>query len=165
MTEVGVSGAAFAATWSVQADALGGLLLQDAQGVTHRGLLPVRAFPITDPRRSIALVDAEGRELLWIERLDDLPASLRDPIEAALRAREFTPRIERVEHVSSFVTPCTWTVITDKGRTRFVLKGEEAIRRLPSAMLLIDDSNGIHYLVQDTRTLDEHSRKLIDRFL
>ena len=40
------------------------------------------------------------------------------------------PEIRASSRVSSFATPCTWTVATDRGDTEFVLKGEEDIRRL-----------------------------------
>ena len=75
------------------------------------------------------------------------------------------PEIERLEKVSSFATPSTWQVRTDRGEARFVLKGEEDIRRLPGGILLIADANGIQYLIRDLFALDRHSRKLLDRFL
>jgi len=56
-------------------------------------------------------------------------------------------------------------VKTDRGPTSFVLKNEEAIRRLSSSRLLIADAQGVQYLVPDLHALDRASRKLIDRFL
>ncbi|HSG22318.1 MAG TPA: DUF1854 domain-containing protein, partial [Azonexus sp.] len=44
-------------------------------------------------------------------------------------------------------------------------KGEEEIRRLSHTRLLIADSNGIEFLIRDLSQLDQHSRKLLDRFL
>ncbi|NBW26048.1 MAG: DUF1854 domain-containing protein, partial [Betaproteobacteria bacterium] len=65
-----------------------------------------------------------------------------------------------------FSTPCTWTVDTDRGRTEFVLRGDEDIRRIGSARaLLIADAHGIHYLVPDQFALDAHSKRVLDRFL
>ena len=59
----------------------------------------------------------------------------------------------------------TWEVDTDRGPTRFVLRGEENIRRLPGGMLMIADEHGIQYLIRKLRALDKPSRKLLDRFL
>ena len=59
----------------------------------------------------------------------------------------------------------TWTVETDRGEARFVLKGEEDIRRLANGALLIADPHGLSDRVRDRFALDRHSRKLIERFL
>ena len=85
--------------------------------------------------------------------------------EQALEQREFMPVLQRLIGVSSFGTPSTWDVQTDRGAARFVLKGEEDIRRLSQIRLLIADANGIQFLVRDLSTLDKQSRKLLDRFL
>lgn len=134
-------------------------------GVLTAGVVPVRAFPIAVPTEGIALVGPDGRELLWIERLADLPDAPRTLVEEELANREFMPEIRRLIGVSSFATPSTWEVETERGRCSFILRGEEGIRRLPQGMLLVSDSHGIAYLVRDLAALDRHSRKLLDRFL
>ena len=113
----------------------------------------------------IALVDPHGHELAWIERLDELRAELRQLVDSELASREFMPVIERIVDVSSFATPSTWTVVTNRGETKLILKGEEDIRRLTPPALLIADSNGIQFLIRDRQALDAHSRKILDRFL
>jgi hypothetical protein len=140
------------------------LVFSDAGGV-HEGVVPVRAFPIAAPESGIALVDADGHELAWIERLADLPAPLRALLEEELKNREFLPEINRVRHVSSFAVPSTWEVDTDRGVTSFVLKGEEDIRRIAPSTLLIADSHGVQFLIRDQQALDKASRKILDRFL
>jgi len=151
--------------YQLHRDPFGRLVFTAADGETHVGVVPVRAFPIAAPADGIALVDPHGHELAWIDRLDTLPAGLRQLIEAELASREFMPEIRRIVSVSSFATPSTWAVETDRGTTRFVLKGEEDIRRLASPALLIADSHGIHFLIRDRFALDAHSRRLLDRFL
>ncbi len=106
-----------------------------------------------------------GQELAWIECLAELPEAFRILLETELANREFMPEIKHIDKVSSFVTPSTWWVKTDRGDTTFVLKGEEDIRRLSSTALLITDSNGIHFLIRNRLILDRHSSKLLDRFL
>ncbi|MFZ4535992.1 DUF1854 domain-containing protein [Propionivibrio sp.] len=146
-------------------DTFGRLLFTGKDGELHEGVVPVRAFPISSPDHGIALVDAHGSELAWIDQLSDLPDELRTLVEAELASREFMPVISRIINVSSFATPSTWQVITNHGDTNLVLKGEEDIRRLASPGLLITDSHGIHYLIHDRYALDQHSRKILDRFL
>lgn len=146
-------------------DAFGRLVLDGADGRAEVGLVPVRAFPLAAPDESVALVAADGREVAWIDHLADLPAGTRCLVEEELAAREFMPEIQAILEVSSFATPSTWRVQTDRGETRLILKGEEDIRRLGRSALLIADSHGIHFRVRDIQALDRASRRLLDRFL
>lgn len=153
------------AEFALSRDPYGRLVLRDAQGVEHVGVVPVRAFPIGAPDEGLSLVSADGYELAWIERLAELDPARRALVEQDLAAREFVPEIRAIREVSSFATPSTWTVETDRGATTLVLKGEEDIRRLGRTSLLIADRNGIQFLVRDIASLDRGSRKLLDRFL
>lgn len=145
--------------------AFGRLAFTSADGITSEPVVPVRAFPIAAPGEGIAIVGPEGHELAWIERLEDLPEADRTLIEEELATREFMPEIVRITAVSSYVTPSTFSVETDRGAAKFVLDGEEFIRRLGGGTLLIADSHGIHYLVRDQKALDATSRRILDRFL
>ena len=146
-------------------NSFGRLVFVGIDGDVQEDIVPVRAFPITEPERGIALISSHGRELAWIEKLSDLPAEMRKLVDTDLMGREFVPEIRRIDEVSGFVTPSTWYVETDRGKTAFILKGEEYIRRLESPSLLIMDSQGIHFLIRDRFNLDRHSRKILDRFL
>jgi len=143
----------------------GKLVLTLADGTSHEGVVPVRAFPISAADDGVGMMSTDGRELVWIPRLDGLPASTRELIEAELAGREFMPEIRKILGVSTYATPSVWTVQTDRGRTDLVLRGEEDIRRLAGNTLLISDSHGIHYLIRDLLALDKPSRKILDRFL
>ena len=143
----------------------GRLVLTDAQGVNHVGVIPVRAFPVSAAEEGLSLVDVDGHELAWIDRLSDLPTEQQEAVRRGLREREFMPEIQRLHGVSSFATPSTWRVDTDRGPFELVLKGEEDIRRLTGSTLLVSDSHGVQYLIRDLMALDRHSRKLLDRFL
>lgn len=152
-------------TFSLSRDAYRRLVLTTADGGTHAGVVAVRAFPIAAPDSGISLLDAEGHELVWIEHLSELPEETRTLLEQELASREFMPQIRRIKNVSSFATPSTWQVETDRGDTSFVLKGEEDLRRLNHTTLLIADSHGIQFMIGDLAALDRASRKLLDRFL
>jgi hypothetical protein len=149
----------------LQRNAFGRLVFTNAAGESFEPVAPVRAFPIQAPAEGVAIVGADGRELAWIERLADLPPAVRGIVEEELASREFMPEITRIDAVSSYVTPTTFSVETDRGPTRFVLDGEEFIRRLAGGTLLIADSHGIHYLIRDPKALDAASRRILDRFL
>lgn len=154
-----------ALNFSLTRNPFGHLVFTGADGQTCEGVIPVRAFPIGAPESGIALVDNEGHELLWLDRLDPLPADVATLIRDELASREFVPVIQSIHSVSSFACPSTWSVSTDRGETHLVLKGEEDIRRLGDKKLLIADTHGIQYLINDQSALDRTSRKILDRFL
>lgn len=143
----------------------GRLLFTASDGRVHEGVVPVRAFPISAPDEGLSLSGRDGHELAWIDCLTDLPDDSRSLIEEELARREFMPAICRILHVSSFATPSTWQVETDRGDAELILKAEDHIRRLAHGSLLIADSHGINFLIRDIDQLDKHSRKLLDRFL
>ena len=142
----------------------GRLVFTDVDG-THEGVTPVRAFPIAAPDECISITDSDGHELAWIEKLSDVPVAVRDLLSEELAHREFTPEIIRIVQVSSFATPSTWQIATNRGDAELVLKAEDHIRRLAHNALLITDSYGLSYLIRDVEQLDALSRKLLDRFL
>ncbi|WP_253945981.1 DUF1854 domain-containing protein [Niveibacterium sp. COAC-50] len=151
--------------WQLERNAFGRLVLTDAAGERHENVVPVRAFPIAAPEDGLSLVSQDGHELAWVDRLGDLPPTVREMVETELGSREFVPEIRRLISVSTFATPSTWTVETDRGETQFILRGEEDIRRLAGSTMLIADSHGIQFLIRDPQALDRHSRRLLDRFL
>ena len=152
-------------TFTLSRDTFGKLVMTAEDGQVFDGVAPVRAFPIQSPDEGISLVLGNGKEVAWIERLDTLPEPARSLLQEELEGREFMPEIAHVKSVSSFATPCTWHVDTDRGETQFVLKGEEDIRRIGTASLLIADNHGIHFLIRDMFNIDKTTRKILDRFL
>jgi hypothetical protein len=151
--------------FTLRRDAFGRLNLTAADGTVHEGVAPVRAFPIQAPDEGLALVNTDGKEVVWIDRVDDLPPDTAALVREELAGREFMPEISRIVDVTSFATPCTWTVETNRGPTEFVLRGEEDIRRIGSESLLVSDTHGIQFLIRNQYGLDKHSKKILDRFL
>lgn len=151
--------------WRLEHDPFGRLVLTDAAGRRHVGAHAVRAFPLSAPDRGVAIVDARGRELVWIDDLAALPSPLRQQVEADLARHQFVPVVERVVSISAAVEPSEWRVETDRGPTRFLLKNEDDVHPLDDHTALVTDAHGIRYLIPDVRRLDPHSRRLIERFL
>src|SRR3569623_543268 len=133
--------------FQLTSDSHGRLLLTASDGSEHAGVQPVSAFPLAAPAEGIALMGTDGHELAWIDHLDDLLDATRKLIEAELASREFMPEIHELRQVSTFATPSTWTVETARGETRFILQGEEDIRRLGAAALLLSANNAVQYLL------------------
>lgn len=143
----------------------GRLILTLADGAVHEGVLPVRAFPVHAPNDYVALVGTEGKELVWIDQLENLSEDIRTLIHEEIASREVMPTILTITNVSTYSTPSTWDVVTDRGTTKFVLKGEEDIRRLVGTALIITDSHGMRFYLADMAHLDKNSRRILDRFL
>jgi hypothetical protein len=150
--------------FTLRHDAWGRLVLIDAMGREHVGVEPVRDFPISDPKHWISLVSAEGKELACVEEPEKLPPDVRKVLEDDLARREFVPVIHTIERITS-TDPTEWTVTTDRGPTKFVVKSDDDIRRLGRHRALVVDAYGIRYFIADTKKLDAPSRKLLERYL
>jgi hypothetical protein len=151
--------------FSLQHDAWGRLVLTDAEGKEHVGVVAVRAFPLSDPGHGVSLCDGDGRELVWIEDLGELSPEVRGLVEEALTRRELVPVIERIVRVSAPTEPAEWHVETDRGLAQFVLNSEEDVRRLDDRRALILDAHGIRYLIADLDRLDAASQRFLERYL
>ena len=149
----------------LEIDAWGRLVLTDEFGHRHVGVEPIRAFPISEPGRWISLCAPDGQELIQVETLDDLSDENRRLVLDELSRREFLPVIRRIVRVATETIPSTWEVETDRGRTTFTLDGEENVRRLGHDRALIVDARGIRYLIADTKALDSHGRRILERYL
>ncbi len=152
-------------TFQLTRNPFGLLVLTTPEGEVFEGVVPVRAFPIQSPEDGIALVHTDGHEVAWIDRLSEVPDPAKTLICEELATREFMPVILTIVSVTSFSTPCTWQVETDRGDTQFVLRGGEDIRRVGATILLVTDSHGIQFLIRDRANLDKESQKILDRFL
>ncbi len=153
------------AAFQLTRNAFGRLVLTTSQGEVFEGVVPVRAFPIQSPDDGIALVHTDGHEVAWVDQLSELPDPAQSLIREELATREFMPEISSIDSVTSFSTPCTWQVQTDRGNTRFVLRGDEDIRRVGPTILLVTDSHGIQFMIRDRNSLSKASQKILDRFL
>jgi hypothetical protein len=133
--------------------------------VLHVGVEPVRGFPLSDPNRWVSLVDDQGHELVTIASPDELSRDLRKTLETELARREFLPVIERIVEVTLGREPTEWTVDTDRGRTKFLIDGADAVRPLHGDRCLIVDTHGARFLIADRMRLDSTSRRLLEHYL
>jgi hypothetical protein len=145
-------------------DGSGRLQLTFRDGAAHAGVEPVRAFPISDPERWIALLDSRGRELTTIDDLAESPPEVAALIRQELAEREFLPQIERVVRVKTNKEPHQWHVVTDRGPAQFLLR-EDDIRRLGPTKAILVDMHGVRYYIPDSAKLDAHSRRILSRYL
>jgi Domain of unknown function (DUF1854) len=146
-------------------DPWGRLTFEDDAGSVHVGVEPVRAFPLSEPQRDISLLDHEGREVLHVPQIGQLPADFRAFLEEELGRRHFLPTIRRIHAIEGITEPTTWDVDTDRGRTKFRLRSEEDVRRVVGSRVIIVDDHGVRYLIADYTTFDATSRRLLEQYV
>jgi hypothetical protein len=146
-------------------DAWGRLVVSTEDGQSYVGVDPVRSFPIADPTRWVSFTDDHGREVFCLQSLENLSTESRRLLDQELGLRDFVPVIKRIARVSGESTPCDWEVETDHGHTRFTLDNEDDVRRIGPHRVMIGDTRKLRYQIPDTRALDSHSRRLLDRFI
>jgi hypothetical protein len=151
--------------FSLSRNQAGRLLLTFKDGRAYEGVVPVRAFPLHAPEQFVAFMSVEGKEVAWVDELSACSQDMRDLITQEIASREMMPTIERIVSVSTLSTPSTWDIVTDRGATKLILKGEEDIRRLTGSTLIITDSHGLRFILPDMQALDKNSRRILDRFL
>ena len=94
-----------------------------------------------------------------------LDPDVRQLLDEELARREFVPVIERIVRVSGTSEPCEWTVQTDRGPTRFVLKSEDDVRRIGDGQILIVDAHGTRYQIPDIKSVDAKSRRIVEWYV
>jgi len=152
-------------SFSLERDGWDRLVLTDEAGDHYVGVEAVRAFPISDPQHAISICDSQGREILYIPALDGLSPGIREMLEIELSQREFVPLIRRILNDPPDTEPTEWKVETDRGVTVFQLESESDVHRNEAGQVTLVDAHGIRYLIPDSRQLDTHSRRVLDRFL
>lgn len=145
-------------------DPWGQLLMETNDGRKFSGVLPVRAFPVSDPDHWISICDSCGQEILCIKDIHDLLPDVRRTVELELSQREFVPVIRRIFSATHH-EPSDWFVETDRGRTSFQLNSEDDVRRIEPDQASIVDAHGIRYLIMSVRGLDGGSRHILEYFL
>ena len=151
--------------FTFERDAWQRLVMVMKTGNRYAGVEAVRAFPLSDPLRSISICDTDGKEVVYLDSLENVSAENRAIIEQELSQREFVPRILRILNHPTDAEPAEWRVETDRGITSFHVDTTDAVRRHEPHQISIVDSLGIRYLIPDTTGLDAASRSVLDRFL
>ncbi len=136
-----------------------------ANGQSHSGVVPVRAFPFSAPEQWISLCDESGHEVLCVTDSAELDPKTRDQLAAELARREFIPLILGILRVVQGGVSTQWFVKSDRGDTSFELTSEDNIRRMGSEGALLVDSHGIRYRIASLPQLDARSRRILRQFL
>ena len=136
-----------------------------ADGTVVKNLIPMSLFPLSEDNKNIVILDANQQEVFYIDDLQQLEPVLANDIQVALLRNRFILKLLKIHKVTNLRTPAEWKVLTDRGESSLIFSSEESIRRLPEDGALIQDSQGIRYLVPKIGSLDSFSRKVIEYYI
>ena len=121
-----------------------------------------RAFPLTHAARHVSVRGPDGKEILLVDDLADLPPAVRQTVDAALADATFVPRITKVDAVDVRFGHQQWAVQTDRGPAAFRVQEKEDIRFLDDGRFRIKDADGTVYEMDSLDQLDEASRRAVE---
>ncbi len=132
--------------------------------------VPVRillAAPLSDEQRTVSIMhQTEKRELVLLYTLDTLAEEDRQIIQHELKRRYFFPKIQAIVDINIHLGDYYWSVVTDRGPCKFLLSSPAMnIRWLSDQRLVLTDSEGIKYELDNIQALDQASRDWVDRIL
>ena len=131
-------------------------------GSAHISIVPVRAFPLSQPNQFIILLDADKKEIGMIEDIKQLNKASRKALEEELEKCYFMPKITKIHSVNGNFGVTQWKVDTDRGTVLFDLRSRYDIVSLDGGRILIKDVDGNRYEIVNYHQLDLKSMTLIE---
>ena len=162
------------AQFSLSAGGLLSLTLTKQDGTVEEfeRVIPVRAFPITDPDLYICIREPDsrkkgkGEEIGMIERLADFDEQAQILIGQELDRRYFTPEVKKINSVKEKFGYGYWDCETTAGHIVFVLNNPFSnIRSMADGRVFINDIDGNCFTVSDPTKLDTASYKKLEIYL
>ncbi len=135
-------------------------------------VVPVRAFPITEPDEYISVREPDtreggkGDEIGMIEKLADFDEQTEKLILEELSRRYFTPIIQKIYGVKEKFGYLYFDVLTSAGKVSFVMNNPSSnIRILEDKRSLIYDIDGNCFEIPQIEKMDKASYKKIEIYL
>lgn len=133
-------------------------------------MIPVRILlvaPLSEGSRVITIVhEKEKKELVLIKTDEMLDKASRAIMQEALEHRYFLPKIEKINNVSIHLGDYYWDVQTDRGPKKFLLRSPAInMRWVNKKRIILCDTDGISYDLDQFDALDKNSRVLLERIL
>lgn len=145
---------------------------QDGNTEYFERIVPVRAFPITDPECFISVREPDtreggkGAEIGMIAKLSDFGEETEKLLLEELDRRYFTPVIEKIYNVKEKFGYLYFDVLTSSGKVSFVMNNPSSnIRVLEDKRSLIYDIDGNCFEIPEVEKMDKASFKKIEIYL
>ena len=146
----------------------GGFISLEFGGKKYDRVLIFRAFPFSEANQFLSVRESTGRnaEIGIIKNLDDIAADEAEIIVRDLKLRYFLPKIKNVRSVKTEHGHSTFSVTTDYGSMRFIIRGSgDAVTRLSDSRLIFTDIDGNRFEIEDINSLSAAEIKKINLFL
>lgn len=125
-----------------------------------------RAFPFDMPDKFISVMDKESNEYGMIKDLDVFDEETKTLINEALDRKYYMPVIQKILELKEQFGYSYWTVLIDKEKREFSVRDTfKSILRISDTKLLILDSDGNRFLIEDLSALDRKSMRKIEVYL
>ena len=135
-------------------------------------VVPVRAFPITDPEEFISIKEPDSREkgkgaeIGLIRQMIDFDPETQALLREELDRRYFTPVIKKLLGVKEKFGYFYWDAETSAGKVSFVMTNITSnIRTLEDGRVFIHDIDGNCFQIPDPSKLDKASLKKIEIYM
>lgn len=150
------------------------LTLKNPDGKTEffERVVPIRAFPISDPDDYISIREPDskdrgrGLEIGMITHLPDLDSETQKLIVEELDRRYFTPELLKIHSTNEKFGYLNFDAETSAGRVNFVMVNPYSnFRTLEDGRVFIYDIDGNCFRISDPNKLDRHSYRMIEIYL
>lgn len=148
----------------------GGYLSLTENGTEYQKVRLRRALPYYEPEKYVCVCDPnDDREIGMIEDLNVFPAEQQALLREELALLYYTPVIRSIRSAKSGMGFMNFDVDTDAGRRTFRMRDPSRnIRYLTpdrDRRVLLTDTEGNRYMIEDAAALDRKSRRKIDTYL
>ncbi len=144
----------------------------DSETESFERVIPVRAFPITEPEEYISIKEPDtkdkgkGKEIGFIRRMSDFDEATQALLREELSRRYFTPVIQRILSVKEKFGYYYWTAETSAGKVGFVMTNVSSnIRTLEDGRVFMHDIDGNCFEIPDPDKLDKASFRKIEIYM
>lgn len=131
-------------------------------------IIPIRAFPITEPNEFIAIREPDkkdkghGEEIGMIRHITDVDEEAQALINEELDRRYFTPAITRIYSMKDKFGYSYWDIETTSGKMTIMMS---AVRSVEDGRVFVFDIEGNCFSIEDVEKLDKLSLRKIETYL
>ncbi|TYP76822.1 DUF1854 domain-containing protein [Paenibacillus methanolicus] len=144
----------------------GGVLQGVVDGKPYDELIVHRTFPFRHPSAYISIRTTKDEELGIVRDIRELHSESAAELRKELQFRYFIPQVIRIDSIQRKSDLWLWKLQTDLGPTRLAMRNlHEHIQYPGGNRAILIDINGKRCEISDWRTLDSHSRRLLEEVL
>jgi len=141
----------------------GNALTLKVNGVTYSEVVPRKPFPLSRPN-FIIFTTRDGEEICAVKDYTKMDPNSVKAVEKLLNKMYFIPKIKRVIALNYEGGAYVWAVETDKGRREFKTRGRR-IYQMDDGKIVITDTHGNVYLIENPARLDRRSREMLEEIV